>query len=272
MKRLFWLLTAWTITATAAMGSTATTRELPAAGVDQVRLVCDAGALSVGGVPGKAEIGISAEVEVDGLPPQDLASFVDAYVRLASKRLGSVVTITARVDDRAPSHSGARINLSATVPAEVDVHITDGSGPILVRNIRGRVTVDDDSGSVTIADIIGSVSVRDASGSISVENCRGPVSIRDGSGPIFVDTQAGNVMITDGSGDLTILHVLGNVTVADDSGSIDISDVSGDVNVREAGTGELVIERVDGTITLHDRSGVRNLESIKGNIILLEEE
>lgn len=129
------------------------------------------------------------------------------------------------VADAGSSFGGGsdRIDLSITVPAQLEITINDGSGSIRVETLVGDLRIDDGSGSIRVSDIQGSATIEDGSGSISVTGVSGNVSIDDGSGSISVGDIGGKVSVSDGSGSI-------DVDGADDFELVD--DGSGSVSTR----------------------------------------
>jgi hypothetical protein len=73
---------------------------------------------------------------------------------------------------------------NAVVDASETVHVTDGSGNLLIENVGGDVTVNDGSGDINVRNVTGSFTVKsDGSGNIYVTDIRGSVIVQnDGSG------------------------------------------------------------------------------------------
>lgn len=217
-------------------------------GIDMLVVRCGAGLLYLKGVDGLDTINIAAEIEVEDLKQEELQSFIENYVRLNLEKQNNKALLRSEVSNYSLNEVDARINLKIEMPMELDVKITDGSGPIKIQNFHGNLIIDDDTGKIQVENVAGEVAVYDGSGKIIIEDISGNVMVRDGSGTIEMDNIKGDVYVIDGSGDITILHVEGNVTVSDDSGNIDISDVSKTVFLSEAGSGEVNIERIKGKI------------------------
>lgn len=224
--------------------------DLSAAGIDMLVVGCGAGALDLNGVEGLDKIRVIAEIEVENIMAEELNNFIENKIRLSLEQQKNRALLISEISKSSLNDAMARINLMIAVPEKLNVRITDGSGPIRIRNLIGDVRVDDDSGKIQVENIIGNLTVNDGSGAIEIEGISGNVMVRDGSGPIEIDHVTGDVYVTDGSGDMTILHIDGNVTVSDDSGDIDISDVSRNVLISETVSGEVSIERIKGKVSI----------------------
>lgn len=222
---------------------------ISARGINILVVNCGAGSLDLKGVEGLDKINVTANVEVEDFKKEELQKFIDKNVHLYLVKQKNKVLLRSEIQKNALNDVEARINLSVEIPRKFDIKITDGSGPINVRDLIGNLKINDDTGKIIIENIVGKVAVYDGSGSIQIEDNRGNVFIKDGSGFIEVIYVIGDVYVTDGSGEMTIRHIDGNVTVSDGSGDIDISDVSKNVFISEAGSGELEIERIKGNVT-----------------------
>jgi DUF4097 and DUF4098 domain-containing protein YvlB len=223
---------------------------LSARGINMLVVNCGAGSLDLRGVEGLAKIKVTAEVEVKDFKKEKLEKFIEKNVRLNLLRQENKALLRSEIQKKNSKDIEARINLTIEVPMELDMKITDSSGPIKVKDIIGNLKINDGSGEIIIENIVGKLAVYDDSGSIQIEDIQGNAMVKDGSGFIEIDYVKGDVFVTDGSGQMTIRHIDGNVTVSDGSGDIDISDVSENVFISEAGSGELEIERIRGKATI----------------------
>jgi len=128
--------------------------------------------------------------------------------------------------------AGPKINLTVTVPNNLDLIVDDGSGHIEIKDMKGNIDIDDGSGSINIHggnDII----IEDGSGSITVNDTRGDLDIEDGSGEVNVKDIAGAVTIDDGSGSINV-NGAGSLFIEESgSGGLDIKNVKGTVEIDE---------------------------------------
>lgn len=226
--------------------------ELSASDVQTLKIYCGSGFLSVIGANGLDRIGATGHIEVRGIAANEFQKYTENQLELSLKKLGNNAVLRAEM--KAPFQRGieAKIDLTVIVPKALHVTIEDGSGPIIVTNLSGKLQVNDDSGKIDIINMQGDLQIRDGSGSINIQDVRGSVEVQDGSGEIKIGLVKGNVMITDSSGSITIQDIDGNVTVTDGSGSIEIHQVTQNVFIRQAGTGSLEIEGVKGQVTTRD--------------------
>ena len=234
-----------------ALGSTTVqTRQmvLPADNISELRVHCGAGSLHITKAEWRNAIRVFADIEVDHLSPGDSQGFAAKNTVVSLERKGHRAILKSDLKRSFLRPQDARINLIIEVPANIDVFVDDGSGPIHIQHLSGNLEIKDDSGRIVVEQVAGNVKVADGSGRIIIEDVRGKVEIRDGSGSIDVSRVKGDVRVTDGSGPISIQYVDGNVTIADESGAIDINDIAGNVLIREPGTGELNIERIKGTV------------------------
>lgn len=131
------------------------------------------------------------------------------------------------VADAGSSFAGGsdRIDLTITVPAQLEVMIDDGSGSIRVETLVGDLDIEDGSGSIRVSDIQGSVMIEDGSGSIVVTGVSGNVSIDDGSGSISVGDTGGKVTVSDGSGSIDVDGAEDFELMDDGSGSVSTRNI-----------------------------------------------
>jgi DUF4097 and DUF4098 domain-containing protein YvlB len=107
---------------------------------------------------------------------------------------------------------------NAVVGATGTVHITDGSGNLLIENVGGDVTVNDGSGDIDVRNVAGSFTVEsDGSGSIYATDIRGSVIVQnDGSGKIDVNKVGRDFKVeSKGSGSIEYTAVTGQVDIPD---------------------------------------------------------
>ena len=196
----------------------------PAAGVDTVRVIAEAGSLDIEGKAGLLEI------SMDGTACASNTSDLDE-IWFEVITSGSEVLIEARTPDGAN-----RFDVRIAVPDTVHVEIEAGSGEIRVREV-GAVRITDGSGGVDVAGVAGDLIVED-----------------DGSGNLDLRSVAGSVVVdSDGSGDITIAAVDGDVRIGTDgSGSINVSDVGGNFTVGSDGSGSISYTGVTGSVDIPD--------------------
>lgn len=164
----------------------------------------------------------------------------------------------------------ARLDLSATLPADMPVVLELGSGDVQVRGVAA-LEADVGSGDLKAADIAGTVSVSVGSGDAAIEGVgavrvgsigsgdvaasrvRGDVSVGSiGSGDFGLYGAGGDVELGSiGSGDADLRNVAGSVTVGSvGSGDVDAIDVRGDLVVRSIGSGGVGHRGIGGRLDL----------------------
>ena len=224
--------------------------ELSADGIGRLEITCGAGTFELISVAGLGAIRVEARIEVEGLQGDALQAFVQKNVRLKLEKRKNTAVLQSEVGVSSMKNKEVRINLSMTVPDNLEVKITDASGFLRIENFQGNLEIDDDSGRIEIESIVGNVKINDGSGGMVIEDVTDLVTVRDGSGPIEIYYVEGDVGVTDGSGDIKIRNIDGNVTVMDASGDIDIKEVMGNVHIGQAGTGDLDVDLVGGNVTI----------------------
>jgi hypothetical protein len=199
-----------------------------AAGASSVRIDARAGQLRV---TGRADL---TEIRVRGPARASTRGLLDE-IKVEAVRNGNQVEVRAllpesrdwRWDER------ALLDLVIEVPAAIAIEIDDTSGDITVETVSGKLRVDDNSGNIRVRDV-GDVWISDSSGDIEARGVKGSVEIdNDSSGEIEVYDVTGSVRIgRDSSGSIDVSRVGGDFVVErDGSGSIDYADVKGRVDV-----------------------------------------
>lgn len=226
--------------------------ELPKEGIDVVDIDCEAGFLKVYGVPNLDRIEVKAEIEVDIRDSEDRDDFIHNRIRLSLEKRGSRAVLISHIDNHSFFNRHALINLTVRIPERMNLNVEDGSGPIEIRDIGGKVRIDDGSGGIDLASITGDVDISDGSGELIIRDINGNLEVDDGSGEIEINGVHGDLYVDDGSGSMRISKITGSVVVSDGSGSIDIDGVDQDVTIREAGSGGLSIHDVKGKVSKRD--------------------
>jgi DUF4097 and DUF4098 domain-containing protein YvlB len=170
------------------------------------------------------------------------------YIQLTAVRSGDDVRIHANDDDRElRNRQYARLDVIIEVPENMVAQIDDGSGDVEVAGIAA-LNLTDGSGEIVLQDVRGDVEVEDGSGEITVSNVQGNVRIHDGSGEIDLHDVMGSVIISDGSGEITATRIGRDVTISDSSGNIEVDEVGGSFTVRDDSSGDVDYRRVKGQV------------------------
>jgi DUF4097 and DUF4098 domain-containing protein YvlB len=223
---------------------------LSAKGINELSIDCGAGFLKVNGQKGLTEIKVEAEIVLEGKSEKDAEEFLKKYLDLSLEKRGSRAVLTSDFKEYRSifSFGNKLINLTVSIPAEMDLDVDDGSGYIKIEDIAGNLVIDDGSGDIEIVNTKGNVDVDDGSGEIELEEINGDVSVDDGSGEIKVEGVSGDLSVDDGSGSIIIRNIGGNVTVKDGSGSITIDGVEKDVYIPSDGSGSVRVNNVKGKV------------------------
>ncbi len=205
---------------------------LSAKGIEKLEIDCGSGFLKVRGQEGLREIKVEAEIVLEGKSEKSAEEFLKKYLKLSLEKRGSRAVLTSGFESYRSlfSFTNKVINLTVSLPKDMDLDVDDGSGSLTIENIRGDVKIDDGSGSMDIM------------------NIGGNLDVDDGSGQIDVDGVSGDVSIDDGSGSMTIRNIEGSVTVRDGSGSITIDGVEKDVYIPSEGSGSVSVKNVKGKV------------------------
>jgi hypothetical protein len=171
-------------------------------------------------------------------------------IQLTATRSGDQVRVHANDDDlELRNRQYARLNVIIEVPENLAAEIQDGGGDVEIAGI-GQLDLNDGSGEIILQDLRGDVEIEDGSGEITVSGVQGNVRIHDGSGEIDLHDVVGSVVISDGSGEITITRVGRDVTVSDSSGSIEVDEVGGSFTVRDDSSGDVDYRRVKGQVRI----------------------
>ena len=203
-------------------------------GIENVRMDCGAGFLVVEGSGNTIEV--TAHIEIRNVSQSDEKDFIERYLELSLEKRGSEAVLIShfRNDDYFGSDIDASIDLTVSVPRNLNLEIEDGSGKLKVSGMKGNVSIDDGSGSLEVYDVGGNLTIEDGSGDIEVKNIGGNVEVSDGSGSMDIYKINGNVEVTDGSGEIDIDAVEQNVVIrSDGSGGVQIANVKGSVNRKD---------------------------------------
>ena len=198
-------------------------------GIDSVAIDAGAGSLEVIGDPGRQDIAIKAMITVPNADQEKGQRKIENDMILMLERRGDVAEIKSYFEEGLLNFGDSpRINLVVHVPASIRLAVDDGSGSIVVSNVRGDIALDDGSGSITMTNVGGTVDIEDGSGSIKVTGVGGDIRLDDGSGSITVSDVAGSVTVDDGSGSISVANVEHDfIVLADGSGGIDFENVRG---------------------------------------------
>lgn len=128
---------------------------------------------------------------------------------------------------------GPSVSLKISVPQRMAVSVDDGTGFIVINDIRGDIGIDDGEGSIELNNVGGVVRIDDGSGWIDAKAIGGDVHIEDRSGAITVSDVTGSVTIDDGSGRITVGDVSENLVILDNhSGRLRFHDIGGYVKTE----------------------------------------
>lgn len=224
--------------------------ELDASGLSEIVIDAGAGVMVVSGDDASNEIVVIATIIVDSDDPEEATEFIENRLHLHLTRDAGRAELKAGFKSGWGWDTNAAVDLDVRMPAQLDLVVDDGSGPVKIHGVTGSVRIDDGSGAIEVANS-GAVDIDDGSGSISLENI-GSVKIDDGSGSITIVAAAGDVYVEDGSGTIEIRHVAGSVTVDDGSGDMEIDDVEQDLVIEEEGSGTLRYTNVRGSVHKRD--------------------
>lgn len=203
--------------------------EVDATGVSHFFIDAGAGSLKVSGDADVDAIQVTATIQIDTSSEEKAQEVIAKRLTLSLERDGDRAVLKSYFKGGTWGNDSGFVKLEILMPQGISLRVDDGSGSIVIEDVKADVEVDDGSGSLKIFNV-------------------GAVEIDDGSGSIVIENASGDVSIIDGSGSITVRHVGGSVTVDDGSGSINISDVEQDVIIEEDGSGGLSVRNVGGIV------------------------
>ena len=200
-------------------------------GIDTLSIDAGAGRLEVVGVAGARDIAVTATIKVPGRDDDKAREKIESDMVLSLEQDGATATLKSWFEQGMSGWGESpSIALEVRLPEGMHLRVNDGSGSIIIENVRGDIGIDDGSGSLEMRGVGGTVEIDDGSGSITVVDAGGNVSIGDGSGSISVRGVAGSVTVDDGSGGIDVSDVEGDLIIVDDgSGGLDFSNIGGRV-------------------------------------------
>ena len=205
------------------------TATVNASGATLVRIEARAGNLRV---TGRTDI---TEVRVRGTARSSSRGILED-IKLEATRTGNEVTVRAVIPefrDSGWNNDQALLDLVIETPAKLPLDIDDTSGDMTIESVSAKVRIEDNSGNIRVRDT-GDIWISDSSGGIDIRGVKGSVDIdEDSSGEIEVYDVTGSVHVgRDSSGSIDVSIVGGDFVVErDGSGSIDYDGVKGKVDV-----------------------------------------
>lgn len=220
------------------------TATLPVNGVELVRIGARAGNLRVEGRPGLREV--RARGTACAWSRQALEA-----TRIRVERTGDQGSLIVEVPEMGGDDGYAMLSLVIEVPEGLALEVMDSSGDIEMERV-GALKLTDSSGNIWVRDVRGSLDIEDSSGNVDIDEVSGDVRLSDSSGDLTVRTVEGSVLVEeDSSGNIDISQVRGNASVRlDSSGDIRVATIRGDFTVDRDASGSIRYRDVDGRVRL----------------------
>ena len=203
--------------------------EIDAKGLTEFFIDAGAGSMTVNGDANATTVRVTATIGIDTSNESKAREIIAESLTLTLERNGDNAVLKSFFENGMWGGDSGYVKLEVVMPQGVALRVDDGSGSMVIEDVRADVEVDDGSGSMKIYNA-------------------GSVEIDDGSGSIVVDGATGDISIIDGSGSITVSNVGGSVTIDDGSGSINVSDVEHDLIIEDDGSGGLSVKNVRGTV------------------------
>ncbi len=183
---------------------------------------------------------------------------------LTSRVAGSTLLISGSCPD---GTKACEIDLALSVPAEVDVDVTNGVGDVVVSGINGVVDLEISTGDVLVDNAAGNVRVDVDAGDITLSNIEARLEISTVAGTLVgtdLTSPTLDVTVISGSVDLTFLTMPELVEIITDDGDITLRMPRGDYDI-DASSRKGEVEIVDVTNT-SSASSVIIVSSESGDI------
>lgn len=163
-----------------------------------------------------------------------------------------------------------------TVPDNLDIEFSTGSGNIDATDLVLRLKATTGSGNYDLIGVSGEVKLNTGSGNIDLENTKGIVDATSGSGHFRVSKSSGEMTLTTGSGNPKLMDCKGSFRVTTGSGNINGSNISVDGSssfTTGSGNAEVALASTpqhDLSITSGSGDAVLNFNGneIKGEIVM----
>jgi hypothetical protein len=241
-------------------GSESTTEVADLTGIDAVEMKLgstDVDVVTQDGSDGTFIIKKTFKAREKDLGPELLKS-----AEITIKRDGSTLVIERKGATRSGTEWVTKgyvaIDITATLPAGINLNINAGSGDIEIDDRSAPVKIHTGSGDVIAGAIAAGFSVSTGSGDVNLKSAQGFLDFSAGSGDLVAGDIKGNVEISVGSADVEIAEVLGDVTFSSGSGDFEIGSSRGGL---VAGTGS-------GDLWFGDHTGNADLTTSSGDVLL----
>jgi DUF4097 and DUF4098 domain-containing protein YvlB len=176
---------------------------------------------------------------------------------------------------RKGSYSG-NSSWELTVPDNLDIHFSSGSGDFEANNMIVKISGNTGSGNYRWKSVQGDSRINTGSGDISIEDFHGDIDLNTGSGDIAITKSEGDVHANTGSGKINLVGVKGKLSANVGSGNINGTELvltgkgmfnsgSGDVSIKLASAPAYAISVNSGSgDALLDFNGIK----IEGKVIM----
>jgi DUF4097 and DUF4098 domain-containing protein YvlB len=163
-----------------------------------------------------------------------------------------------------------------TVPDNLDIQFTTGSGDVEVAGLALELEATTGSGKLVFTSLSGEVEGTTGSGDVELENVRGAIRATSGSGHFRVAKSTGELTLTSGSGDLRLTESKATFRVTTGSGNITGGTISVDGSssfTTGSGDAEVTLAATpqhDLSLTSGSGDAVLNFNGneIKGEIVM----
>lgn len=232
---------------------------LPSNNLEYLNVLSGPGSLEIKGSATATSISVDATIFT-----ADIEDEYELTLEQDGKQAKLIAQNKSRIGLSFYSGQSPHIDVVVTVPSNLNLDIDDGSGDIVINNMKNNIDIKDGSGSININGAKNLV-IEDGSGDINLENIYGNLDLTDGSGSIYINHVKGNAEIDDGSGDLVVKYIDGAVKIEDNSGDMLIEHIGSSVTIDD-GSGDIRVNYAKGLTITESGSGDVNINNISGPV------
>jgi hypothetical protein len=169
----------------------AETAAFPAPGIPMIEVASSNGAVSIRGVPGQADVRVTATLRARGGNPSEANKRV-AAMTIHMEQQGSRIVLAYRASEQTPDvRRYGGVTFDVTAPGIVDLVAQTSNGAVTASSLQGGLDLRTSNGEIAVADVIGQLQAETSNGRISVERTQGVLDLKTSNGEIsMVDVSA----------------------------------------------------------------------------------
>lgn len=149
-------------------------------------------------------------------------------------------------------------DLRLDVPEGTSLRIGSISGDLVVKNIRGELSINEVHGDAILTNL----------GAVKINKIRSDLSAKNLMGPLSVESIAGDAVIRNIDNEVSFVQVSGDLGAYFINGAVYLEKVGGDINLRTI-NGAIVINAGHRDLNVRNLGGQCSVEMVHGDIRLL---